>query len=133
MRTPVTIPKAVYEEIVVQGKPGAQEVAKSDWIKTEVVKNKKDINKLPRRLGVGEREAILLAKELNGFLLIDDSLGRKKAEELKIKFTGTLGILKEAKTKNLISKAKPVLDELIFSGLRLSLKLYEEFLKKIRE
>lgn len=129
----ITIPKAVYEEIVIEGKPGAEEVSKADWIKIEDVTSKRDVNRLPRRLGICEREAIILARELKGFLLIDDSLGRKKAEELKIKFIGTLGILEEAKTKNLISKVKPILDELISSGLRLHFRLYKEFLEKIGE
>lgn len=129
----IIIPNAVYKEIVIKGRPGAEEVSKADWIKTEAVKNKRNVNKLPLRLGIGEREAIILTKELNGFLLIDDPLGRAEAEELKIKFTGTLGILEEARAKNLISEIKLILDELMSFGLRLHPRLYKEFLGKIGE
>jgi predicted nucleic acid-binding protein len=49
------------------------------------------------RLGPGEREAIQLALELGiNTILIDESEGRRAAEELRLEVRGTLGILERA-------------------------------------
>lgn len=129
----IIIPEAVYQEIAVKGKPGADKILVSDWIEAKTIKTKEIVRNLPPHLGKGEKEAIILAKELDGFLLIDDPSGRKEAERLGIKFTGTLGILQEAQAKKLIDKVRPILDELMASGLRIHSKLYKEFLEKMGE
>ena len=127
------IPQAVYEEIAVKGKPGEYEVMASDWIEVKAIKGIEEMQKLPQHLGRGEKEAIALAGEIDGFLLIDDPSGRREAERQGIEFVGTLGILQEAQAKRVIYKIKPILDELITSGLRIHPKLYKEFLEKIGE
>jgi predicted nucleic acid-binding protein len=54
-------------------------------------------------LGVGEREAILLAQELRAdFLLIDEEDGRQAARSLALTVTGTLGVLERAAERGLI-------------------------------
>ena len=63
----VTIPEAVYDEVVTRGTglPGAAEVARAAWITRVAVK---DIEKVKayraERLGVGEAEVLTLAEEL---------------------------------------------------------------------
>jgi predicted nucleic acid-binding protein len=52
---------------------------------------------LPRKLHLGEREAIVLAQELGSALLVDDREARKEARRLGIAHFGSLRILKEAK------------------------------------
>ena len=64
----IIIPVAVYEEIVAHGseKVGTEEVKSASWIKKETVKDRSNADQLPSRLGLGEREAIILAKEFRG-------------------------------------------------------------------
>src|SRR5712691_1672340 len=54
-------------------------------------------------LGAGEREAILLAQELQAdFLLIDEDDGRQAARSRALTVTGTLGVLERAAEHSLI-------------------------------
>jgi len=54
-------------------------------------------------LGAGEREAILLAQELQAdFLLIDEEDGRQAARSRALTVTGTLGVLERAAECGLI-------------------------------
>jgi len=83
--------------------------------------------------GRGESEAILLAKELDAYLLVDELEARKEASRLGISYFGSLRIIKEAKNRGLILKAKPVLDELIASSTYLDEILYKWFLREMGE
>ena len=131
----IKIPEAVYEDIVLQGgsKPGAMEIKNADWIKKETVKNQSQVNQLPPGLGLGEREAIVLANKVKAFLLIDDRSARKEAEKRGIVCFGSLKVLKDAKNKGLIEKIKPIGDELRRTGLRIKDSLYQKFLQEIGE
>jgi predicted nucleic acid-binding protein len=81
---------------------------------------------LPAALGAGEREAILLAEEIGADLLIsDDTAARLIASQRGILFTGTLGILRDARDRALISSALPLVLELRKRGLWLSEALIE--------
>jgi predicted nucleic acid-binding protein len=64
------------------------------WIEVMPVTNKKYQHLLERILDKGESSAIALAVTLENVLLIlDDLKGRKEAQRLGFKITGTLGIL----------------------------------------
>lgn len=64
-------------------------------------------------LGPGEAEVLALALEDPQLLaVIDDGLARRIAAALGIRFTGTLGLLVDAKRKGLLPTVKPVLDRL---------------------
>ena len=88
---------------------------------------------MPGKLNLGEREAIALAKESGGYLLVDEIEARKEALRLGIRCFGSLRVLKEAKDRGFIKKAKPALDEIIASGTYLSDDLYQEFLRLVGE
>jgi predicted nucleic acid-binding protein len=81
----------------------------------------------------GEAEAMALSLELGLPLLIDDQKGRKVAEKLGLKYIGTLGLLKIAKKKGIISTVKPFIDSFINCGYYLDKKLVEKFLKDLGE
>ena len=129
------IPEAVYKEIVVKGKgrPGSDKVRQGKWLKSKKIENKDRPDFFPHDLGMGEVEAIILADELKAVLIIDDKRGRQEAESRGIETIGSLKIIKEAKDKRLIEKAKPLLDELRRTGLRIKDDLYHEFLEEIGE
>lgn len=131
----IIIPEAVHEEIAIIGigRAGAKEVISGEWIKTKRTKNRLKVKQLPAMLGLGEREAIILAQELNATLLIDDRKAREVAEENGINCFGSLRVLKEAKDRKLIDAIKPVGDELIVTGLRIDSSLYQRFLQEVGE
>ena len=76
------IPQAVYEDIVVKGtsRAGEIEVRKAKWIEKRNVSNRELVRKLNVSLGLGESEAIALAKKIKADLIIlDDQKARKTA------------------------------------------------------
>jgi predicted nucleic acid-binding protein len=125
----VFIPKEVYEEVVTRGGDlfGAEKVASAEWIKVEDVKNRIAVDSLSIALDKGEAEAIVLAKEKDGMLIIDEGDGRRTAESLGLKITGTVGILLLASLDGKLN-FKSALDELIAVGFRLSEKEYKRIL-----
>ncbi len=131
----IRIPEAVYEDIVVRGagKPGSVEVKGAGWIKKEEVRNRTEVEHLPTGLGLGEREAIILAQELKAALLIDDRQARKTAEERGVVCFGSLRVLKEAKERRLIEEVRPIGDKLRATGLRIKDSLYQRFLQEAGE
>ena len=131
----IRIPEGVYEDIVVRGvgKSGAVEVKRAGWIKKEGVRNRIEVNQLPTGLGLGEREAIILAQELKAALLIDDRKARKVAEERGVVCFGSLRVLKEAKERRLVAGIRSIGDELRLTGLRIKDSLYQRFLQEAGE
>jgi predicted nucleic acid-binding protein len=99
--TELIIPDAVFEEIVVCGddRPGAEEVKQGLWIKQATLQDRSLLENMPGKLSLGESEAILLAKELNAYLLVDEVEARKEASRLGINYFGSLRIIKEAKDR----------------------------------
>jgi predicted nucleic acid-binding protein len=70
---------------------------------------------LPLAADLGRGEAAVLALALesqDAIVILDDGVGRRAAELLGIRMTGTLGLLLDARKRGLISKITPVLDEL---------------------
>ncbi len=125
----VIIPNEVYEEVVTRGSDlfGAREVSTSKWVKVIDVGNRLAVDSLSVHLGKGEAEAIVLAKEKNVLLIIDDKDGREMAENLKVPVTGTVGLLMLAAEEGRIN-LKTALDGLIASGFRLSKSEYKKII-----
>lgn len=85
-------------------------------------------------LGPGETEALALALERHAdLLLIDDRKGRGVAKALGLPIAGTVAILLRSKEAGLIPSVRPLLDQLISNGLRVSSGLYAAALRMARE
>ncbi|NYB28194.1 MAG: DUF3368 domain-containing protein [Methanobacteriaceae archaeon] len=125
----IFIPQEVYNEVVVAGRnrPGAEKVESADWIKVKEVKNRVAVESLAINLGKGESEAIILAREIDDLLIIDDGQARKTAELMDLKITGTIGILLLAASEDKIN-FKETFDHLISVGFRISEKEYKRIL-----
>lgn len=103
------------------------------WLKRHSVRDRELVADLPQKLHLGEREAIVLAMELNAELLIDDREARKAATARGVECFGTLRVLKRAKDMGLVNRVKPALDDLLLSGTYMSKSLYEEVLRLVDE
>jgi predicted nucleic acid-binding protein len=127
----VIVPQAVWSEITRPNRPGAADIQSADWIAVFSVTNRALISGLPRPVGLGEAEAIVLAQELGAdILLIDERRARKTAVELGLPVTGLLGVLLEAKRAGLITALKPILDQMeAVVAFRLKRSLYDATLR----
>lgn len=136
---PVTIPEAVYRELaeIDPPVPGTLEVQNASWLEVRRVGDRALVERLQGevRLDPGASEAIALALELNAnLLLIDERRGRAEADRLGVRITGLLGLLVEAKQKQLIFAVKPLMDALIAtSDFRISPALYDRILVIVDE
>jgi len=130
----IIIPKGVYEEIE-QGKekPFYADLSKFDWIIIKSIKDREPIKYL-RDLDKGEAEVIVLANEIKADLvIIDERLGREFAEYFNLKVTGTIGVLLKAKELGFIEKIKPLINQMIDSGIWLNKKLIDKILNIANE
>ena len=127
----VFLPPAVSEELFIGREAGVSlpNVTKLDWVK---IKTPISISALPliNDLGPGETEVLALALEMkNCVMVLDDALARRIAEMLKLPFTGTLGVLLDAKKAKLITEITPYLNQLDSLGFRLSRETRSVILK----
>jgi predicted nucleic acid-binding protein len=82
----------------------------------------------------GEASAIALASEMDDCLLIiDDLKGRKVAEQIGLKITGTIGVIVDAKLAGIIPSVKPLLAEIKKTNFRITEKLEKIILAKAGE
>jgi len=140
----IYIPQEVFDEIVTKGrgKTGEKELkaAQADWVEVKTISGQAKIKKLEEvyGLGDGEASAIILSQELRAnFLLTDDGIARKVALGLfkgtSIVVSGTIGVLKLAREKGLISKdqLKSKIGSLKEEGFYLKDDLYRQILSEI--
>jgi hypothetical protein len=99
------------------------------------VANRNQVAAFQASLDRGEAEAIALALELNAtLLLIDESPGRAIAKQQGLNITGVLGVLLEAKSRQLVVSIKPLLNQLINDmGFWISRSVYQTVLQVAAE
>jgi len=133
----VDVPEAVYQEVTRLGyaQAGVQEILDADWISVRAINNDVLASALLGELDQGEAEAITLATELGAsLLLIDERRGRKVANRLGLDVIGVIGVLIEAKKRNLIHSLAQHLDDLVLiAGFRLSDALRRRVLDVARD
>lgn len=100
------------------------------WIKVVSPTHDRYQKILQLEIDEGEASAIALALETDdSTLLIDDLKGRKVAERLNLRYSGTFGLLLRAKQEGIIDRVKPILDKAAATNFRFSQKLFEELIK----
>ena len=131
----INILKNLYGKIVISTEV-SHEFGKhvEDWIKIKQVKDRNYLKILNTLVDLGEASTIALALEFNNALtILDDSKARKLAKNLKVKYTGLLGVLLKAKDKNVISSVKEVLFKLKSDNFFISLSIEKEVLRLANE
>jgi predicted nucleic acid-binding protein len=105
-----------------------------DWFKIEQPANKTYQKILEASLDRGEASAIAYAiEQTDCLLIIDDYKGRKYAEQLGLKITGTLGVIIDAKLNGHINSVRPLLDKIKRTDFRLTNDLERRTLEKSNE
>ncbi|MEX0813058.1 MAG: DUF3368 domain-containing protein [Chitinophagales bacterium] len=105
-----------------------------DFIEIENPENTRYQNILESFLDSGESSAIALAIEKQDVLLIiDENKARQKAKQLKLKYTGTIGILIVAKQKNYINSITEIIQQILQTDFRISKALIEEARRRCNE
>lgn len=131
------IAQAVYDEAVVAGREvgGAKrEVSTAAWIKVHHVQDRLAVEVLLDELDLGEAETIVLARELNAYLVImDEKKGRRKLTQLGLPKIGSAGVLLKAKQVGLIPVIKPDLERLRHDGFSLSQSVVDAVLEQANE
>lgn len=130
--TKVTIPQAVQAELADARAPlPLQEWIANPplWMEIRGVASTDDPDLA--RLHPGEREAILLAQEIQADLLIlDEKAARQEAKARDLSVTGLLGVLGEAASRNLIDDLPEVVAKLQATSFRVSPRLLRSFLQQ---
>lgn len=116
----VLITPEIYDEIG-ETLPG--------WIIVRKARDPKYQALINASLDSGESSAIALAAEYeNPLLILDDLKARNYAESLNIPYTGTIGVLLDAKKKGIIKNVKEVLGLIERTNFRLSKELIDSVL-----
>lgn len=104
-----------------------------EWIQKIEIEDKKYFRILNTIVDPGEASAIALAIQLNGKLILDDIKARRLASDLSIGFTGTLGVLVEAKKSGHISSLENTLLRIKKTNFYMSAELEEKLLNSVNE
>lgn len=137
----VSIPVAVFDEVVTQGKAvGMSDASIIDavvgrWINVEHVEAEVESEYRflddNMRLGLGERDALKLCKQLDAdFFIVDDREARRVSRILSIVPLGTCGVIVEACRQDFLSsiEALQTLDTLVKVGFGISATVYRRVL-----
>jgi predicted nucleic acid-binding protein len=109
----IVIPPAVAHEVF-------RDTAPPSWIRVAHLTGALEAAASPT-LGLGEREAIALALEIDAALIIlDDLPARRLAASRGLSVIGTAGLLLAAKRAGAIPAVLPLLDALVAAGFHLS-------------
>lgn len=119
--------ESVYKKVVItETILNEYELPIPNFIEIREVRNLNLQRVLSGYLDPGEASAIALGIENpESILILDDLKGRKEAERLKLRVTGTLGVLIKAKKGNHIADVDSYFDALKESGFRISDKIIE--------
>jgi len=141
----IIIPEEVYIEVVERGLEEGfsdalivKECINQGWIKIQKP-NQENLELTQRfmehapEIHLGEAHAILLARESNALLLMDESCGRAFAETWGLKPRGTIFVILKALRERILEKneAKDTISSMITKGFRIEPNLLTRILKEI--
>lgn len=105
-----------------------------EWILIKDAQNRNYQNILELSVDKGEASTIALAVEQSDCLLIlDDQKARKLAAELNLKYTGTIALLVEAKSKGYKTSVLPIINKIRKTNFRLTPELEKKILESAGE
>jgi uncharacterized protein len=109
----IIVPPAVVDEIAVGRTLGVRlpDLSALEWVQVRHPESEKALP-LNTDLGPGESEVLMLGLELAAIVVLEDGLARRVAEAVGLKFTGTLGLLLDAKRAGHIPLIRPLLNQL---------------------
>ena len=130
----IWVPDPVTKEILARGKNdiSAQVIQQTPWLIRKPACTI-PLSVLEWRLGKGESSVLALAIEHGVEAIMDDLQGRRCAASLNIPVRGTLGIVLTAKQRGVIPAARPVIEDMMKTGLYLSKKVLNQALAKVGE
>jgi uncharacterized protein len=110
----VYVPDAVAAELRKANRLcGAIEVGDFPFLKVHAPKDQARVRMVSATLDDGEAAALVLAVEIAAdFVLIDERLGRRVAEQMGLTPVGVLGVLAESKERKLIAAVRPLVERL---------------------
>jgi len=125
----IRVPSAVFQEVVVEGKPHA--ARREEYLHGKVEQT--DLQRLviaAGGLGRGGLEAMALYRQLDaGLRLLDDRRARTIARLNEIQTVGSLGVLLFAKRKGLGPELRPLIEMILQSEIHLGRWVAEDVLK----
>lgn len=127
--------KESYEKVLVTPTVVLEFVAQlPDWIVIRAPALKSLQRLLEEKIDPGESSSIALAAELpDCTLILDDLRARKVAADMGLVFTGTLGIIANARRRGLIPAARPLLEQIKQTDFRISNAFIEAILEELGE
>jgi predicted nucleic acid-binding protein len=126
----VMIPVAVARELATGRSQGrdAPDVATLAWLSVRIPAATPVLPDAMLR-GTGESEVLWLALEAPASVaVLDEMPARNVARQIKVSFTGTLGLLVDAKSRGIIPAVAPVILELDRHRFRMSRRVREMIL-----
>jgi predicted nucleic acid-binding protein len=132
----LVIPEAVAEEITAYRGTniGQIDLSQETWIRVESLQSEGQMRLLLPTLDRGEAAVIALALEKRARLVLMDELtGRKVAESLQIKVTGSVGLLIQAKQLGEIKAVRPLLEAMHGAGIYFSRRFIDFVLQYVGE
>lgn len=130
------IPQAVAEEVAnyASKTAGQIDLFQESWIQVERLASDERMRLLLPTLDRGEAEVIALALEKRARLvLIDELTGRKVAESLELKVTGSVGLLIKAKDLGEVTAVRPLLEAMHEAGIYFSQRFIASVLDYVDE
>lgn len=104
------------------------------WIMIKSPKDKHYQRILELDLDSGEASAIALSFEFsNAILILDDQKARKIAEKLKVRYSGSFGLILQAKKIGKIKKIRPLIEKIKKTNFRFNEKLLQTVLDEAGE